>query len=364
MDGDRPARGNTWLLLAAAVLFSSTAVAQTGNKRLVCWTDDLGRKACGDSLPAQYANKQRTIIDSSGRTVKVIPAAIAPEQRAAAEAQARVDAIAKRAAEQQDAYDRALLATYSRPQELAELRNDRLASIDTTIELSESAARRNAVSVAELRARLPAADSKEKPHPALLKQIESFETALADSQRSLGDMRKARERLCSTFTRDILRFQELKSGGVTFNSPCPAVGSLSQGEAVTNIEGARRFFDRHADLENDFDPALLDNYSDDAVIKLARIGADGKPVIEERKIADYRADQVKALPIAKQKLDTHSYSDIKVEPGTSGRATISGQRTSTLTKASTPFYFVVKSTGNKPSGPEWKIVEAGTEVRQ
>lgn len=367
MRGERPAFSGLCLLLAAAILTAPTAGAQSagqqrtptgGHKRLVCWTDDAGRKACGDSLPPQYADKTRAIIDSAGRTVRVVPGALTPEQREAMEAKAREDAVAQRAADQQSAYDRALLATYSTPQELAALRDDRLASLDTSIELSEASARRDAVSVAELRARLPAADSKEKAPTRLLKQVAEFEKSLAETQRSLGLMRKNRDALCNNFSRDIRRFQELKNGAVTFSSPCPAAGSLSEdAERPVDVAAARSFFDHHTELENDFDPAFLDNYADNAVIKVSQVDAGGKRVIVERKIADYRAEQLKALPAAKQKLDTHQYSDIRIEPAKDGRAIVSGKRTSTLSKSSTPFYVVVRT-----SGSGWKIVEAGPQA--
>lgn len=365
MRGEGRALGAFWLLMAAAVAFpSSVTFAQSqpksSGKKLVCWNDELGRKSCGDSVPPRYADKQRKVVDGTGRTVKVIPGALTPEQRAAAEAQARQDAATQRAADQQAAYDRALLATYAKPQELAALRDDRLASLDTTIQLSESAARRETVSVAELRARLPAPGSKDKAPPGLLKQITQFETALSETQQSLSDMRKNRETLCANFTRDIQRFQELKSGAVTYSSPCPAAGSLApDAEATTDIAGARAFFDRHAELENDFDPALLNNFADTAVIKVTQVDASGKSVMEERRIAVYRAEQLKALPVAKQKLDTHQYADVKVEPGKGGRAMVSGRRISTLSKSSAPFYFVVKTSGDK----QWKIVEAWSEAQ-
>jgi hypothetical protein len=195
---------------------------------MVCWKDNAGNRACGDSVPAQYADRQRDVLDGSGRTIKVIPGALTPEQRAAKEAQARETAALQQAADQQAAYDRALLATYSKPQELAELRDDRLSSLDTRISLAESGLKRDSVSLAELRSRLPPEGSAEKPWPRLLNQIETYEAAVTDSQRALADMRKERDVVCANFARDIQRFQELKTGTVVYQSPCPAPGSLDQ----------------------------------------------------------------------------------------------------------------------------------------
>lgn len=239
MDGDsRRHAGNLLLIAAMTLAVSGLATAQTppkaGSTRMVCWQDDAGRRACGDSVPAQYANKQRAVLDGSGRTIRVIPGALTPEQRAAHEAKAREVAVLQQAADQQAAYDRALTATYSKPEELVELRDDRLDSLDTRISLAEASVKRDTVTVAELRSRLPAQDSDEKPTPRLLNQIKTYEQALADSQRIASDLRRDREAVCATFARDIQRFQELKGGTVTFQSSCPAPGSLQAPATAAN----------------------------------------------------------------------------------------------------------------------------------
>lgn len=231
MDGDSRRYAGTLLLIAALTcLGTGQAPAQTppkpGATRMVCWTDSAGRRACGDAVPAEYASKERSVLDGSGRTIKVIPGALTPAQRAEKEAQAREMAAVQQAADQQAAHDRSLLATYSRPQELAELRDDRLSSLDTRISLAESGLKRDSVSLAELRSRLPAEGSAEKPWPRLLNQIKTYEQAVTDSQRALAEMHKERDNVCSTFAHDIQRFQELKSGTVAYQSPCPAPGSL------------------------------------------------------------------------------------------------------------------------------------------
>lgn len=238
MDGDPRRLAGSLLLIAATALLGTAAVqAQTppkaGSTRMVCWQDDAGRKACGDSVPAKYADRQRTLLDGSGRTIKVIPGALTPAQRAEQEAKARELAVLQQAADQRAAYERALLATYSKPEELAELRNDRLESLDTRIGLAEAGLKRDSVSLAELRSRLPAQGAADKPDPKLLNQIKGYEDAVNDSQRALGDMRRDRENVCTTFARDIQRFQELKGGTVTYQSPCPSPGSLDQTASAT-----------------------------------------------------------------------------------------------------------------------------------
>lgn len=194
-------------------------------KRLVCWTDDAGDRACGDAVPARYADREKKVIDSSGRTVKTIPGAPTAEQIAEREEQSKRDAAAQREADRQAAYDRALLATYARPEELASLRDNRLATLDTSIDLAEAAARRDSVSIAELRARVPAG---QQPDARLRASIKTQESTLAETQRAVAELRRNRESVCATFTRDIRRFQELKFGTVAFDSPCPPFGAFEQ----------------------------------------------------------------------------------------------------------------------------------------
>lgn len=347
-----------FLMVALAAPLASAESKPPGKKRLVCWTDDAGNRACGDAVPARYAGKQKQILDETGRTVKTIPGALTPAQRAAQELQLQQEAEAKRAAEQQAAYDRALTATYSTPQDLAALRDDRIATIDSTIDIREAAARRDSVTLAELRTRLPPADSKTKPPAGLLKNIGQYEESLAENQRVVADLLKSRENICSTFARDIHRFQELKSGTVDFDSACPPRGSFAKPEHKIDLAAARSFFDRWVEMERDHDPELLALYADEGVVKVRSIGADGKATDAEMTMAEHRKALVKALPLAKERHESRVYSNLTVTDEGNGRAKISGTRTSTLTKIPASFYVVLK-----PSGQSWRIAEEWTEQR-
>lgn len=219
---------------AGAIAANSPPSKAPAKKRVVCWTEEGGRRSCGDAVPAQYAAREKTILDEKGRVVRVIPAALTGEQLAAREAAAREAQIAKAEADKQDAYDRALTATYSRPQELAALRDDRLAALDTSIEVTGEAITRDEASLAGLRKRLPAPGSTDKAPAVLLKKIAGFESSLGDNRRALAEMRQKREALCTTFERDIRRFQELKGGVVSFQSPCPAPSALKTAGAAAS----------------------------------------------------------------------------------------------------------------------------------
>jgi len=53
---------------AAVALLGSTAWA--GSSRIQCWTDDQGHRACGNAVQAQYADKERQVLNERGQVVE------------------------------------------------------------------------------------------------------------------------------------------------------------------------------------------------------------------------------------------------------------------------------------------------------
>ena len=62
--------------------------------RIICWTDDQGRKACGDVAPPEVSTRERQVINARGMVVEVQPRA--PTE---AERQARAEATLRAAEE-------------------------------------------------------------------------------------------------------------------------------------------------------------------------------------------------------------------------------------------------------------------------
>lgn len=217
------------LLPMLALIWSAgaCAAAPAPGKKLVCWIEASGRSACGDSIPPEYAHSERKVHDSIGRIVRTIPGELTQEQRADLADAERQAARERRKAEQQAAYDRALLASYSKPEELAALRDERLLTIDTRLRLAEKAGARVEGSLANLRKLI--AENKQIPDPRSQAQMTELEKSWKDSIGTVADLRTQRESVCSTFDRDIRRFQELQSGSVKFRSSCPGAETLLPG---------------------------------------------------------------------------------------------------------------------------------------
>ena len=208
-------------LFALSLMLAFASFSASSQSKLVCWTDNAGRRACGNTVPPEYASKERTILNKQGQVVRTVPGQASPEQIAAKEAALKQADENKRTDEKRAAYERGLMQSYSRPEDLAALRDERVAAIDTSIQLRQAAIQRDEESLTKLRKRLPGPDSKKKTPASLPKQIKEFESTVAEHQRSLADLRTRRDATCKTFDHDIRRFQELKSGTASFQSVCP-----------------------------------------------------------------------------------------------------------------------------------------------
>ena len=215
-------RTHTRALIGLAAVLVSTAASlpasadDPGKNGIVCWLDDHGQRACGDHVPPQYARKQREIYDRRGVLVHTLPAEETPEQRAEDERKQRD---AQRLLQQQQ-NDNFMLQTYRNVDELKAVRDGRLQTLDTRIDLAEKAVRDGAASVKDLQDRADAERTAGRDvSPELLGQIKTFEGAQADNIRALAQVKQDRDATASEFEREILHFQEMRGGATATPAP-------------------------------------------------------------------------------------------------------------------------------------------------
>jgi len=132
-----------------------------------------------------------------------------------------------------------------------------------------------------------------------------------------------------------------------------AVAGQKPGSA--HIPEARALFERYVTLEQQFDPLVADLYSDEAVIKNKRTYPTGQVREMTLPARQYKDLIRKAMPLAKERGDTSSYSECAYsEEG--ARVRITCKRFSTLKKYTSPISLLV---GPTPGG--WLIFEELSE---
>lgn len=202
-------------ILAGLLLSCAAAVSHAaGNSpatRLQCWTDEKGVRACGNSVPPQYAKGERQVIDAQGRVVQTKAREKTPDEveaaaRAAAERKERERIEAERAA-----YDRFLLTTYASVGDLEKARQERTGMLDSRIELAQKGVTETEATLAKLKQQVEAAKAKDRPSDKLDKQVVQFERALVDGLKAVSALKQERAAVEEKFGRDIVRYRELRS---------------------------------------------------------------------------------------------------------------------------------------------------------
>jgi len=124
------------LAVAAPVLAQKAPAAGAAVKKLYCW-DEGGRKICGDALPANAVDSARTEINPrSGQATGRVARALTTEERAAAAAQAWIDAQNAAAAAGAARRDMAMVESYADEAELRRAFQHRIALLEETVKSS------------------------------------------------------------------------------------------------------------------------------------------------------------------------------------------------------------------------------------
>ncbi len=192
------------------------------------WVDDQGVVHYGDAVPPQYADQDKTILNSHGVAVGTIPGKRTPEQAAAEAAQRKSEEHARESAQQSRQRDTNLLATYLSVEEIEALR-------DRRAEILDAQARVTGQYLEQLRAhqkQLEQQAQRFKPYNTAANATQMPERLSEDLVRTTADIatqehnlevkRKELEKLKAQFTSDIARFKELKRIETDYNGTPPA----------------------------------------------------------------------------------------------------------------------------------------------
>ena len=200
--------GGLGMLVAFVGWVPVALAATTGNTVTYKWTDDQGIVHYGDSVPPQYAQKERSVLNARGVEMRKLDAQKSPEQLAA-EARAQGDVMKQK---QHDAF---LLNTYTSVKDIEALRDLRLDQLHGQRIAAEQY-------VDSLHARLSALQDRAKnfkpysPRPAAHRMPDDVAEDLVHTLNELRTQNNAlvakteeETTLKAQFQADIERYQEL-----------------------------------------------------------------------------------------------------------------------------------------------------------
>ena len=207
--------------IAALLLLPLIAGAQ--QRSAYTWLDDEGVRHYGDKIPAEYADKPKSVINEHGVVVGHIDGKKTDEE-VEAERVAKEQAIQK---ELQMRADRALLATYQNVDEI-EMHRDR------RIELFQAQSRVTELYLRNLDRRLLQLKAESKNYrpyssdpsapmvePKLIREIQETESTIVRHQKNLEKYQKDEADIIERFDGDIHRFKDLKGLPMTTAQALP-----------------------------------------------------------------------------------------------------------------------------------------------
>ena len=208
------ARSTTILLTAVLLAFlAGGALAQDKQKKLYRWVDKNGQVHYGDSVPAEYAEQDRDVLNRQGVKVGREEGTITPEE---AKAKAAEDKAA-RDEQKRKLRDRVLLQTYQSVQELEVLRDNRLDLVDAQLTIQEQSlsnlrAQRAQIQRTAARFAPVNTDPSAQPLPEeLATDLERSASDIQTQETNLVRRREERENIRQTFEADIARYKELRA---------------------------------------------------------------------------------------------------------------------------------------------------------
>lgn len=200
------------LLLA---LFAGSGDAQTDKTKLYRWVDKNGQVHYGDSVPPEYAEQDRDILNRQGVPVGREEGLITPEEAAAKAAADK----AERDEKKRKLRDRVLLQTYQSVKELEVLRDTRLELVDAQLTIQEQSLanlRAQRAQIERMAARYSPinnnADALPLPEELAL-DLERSANDIETQQANLVKRREERESIRLNFEADIARYKELRAIG-------------------------------------------------------------------------------------------------------------------------------------------------------
>jgi len=190
--------------LIAGIAFSLPAAA-----KMYKWVDDQGVTHYGETVPPEYADKDRSELNKAGRVIKKNEVLTPEERRAKEQADAEKRA-EDEAAREQKRRDKALLSTYSNEKEIDLARGRNLQQVEARINSINSQLKMAEGNLAGLKKETDGYNAAGKKIPASLQEdMKESQARLAKLQHDLEKAKAEKTALDARYDAEKARYKEL-----------------------------------------------------------------------------------------------------------------------------------------------------------
>jgi len=177
------------------------------------WVDADGITHYGTSIPPEYVDKAHTELNSRGIEVKQIERSKTPEEIARAQELEQLRKAQGKAIAEQRAKDRILLNMFRNEDDVALLRDGKLAQVDSQIKLKKAYVARLKTRLATWQAAAAKRERRgKKPTEKQLENLESIQDLLETAYASIVEKEASKRRISARYARELDRFHQLKTG--------------------------------------------------------------------------------------------------------------------------------------------------------
>lgn len=193
-----------FISLLAVLVFSLPAEG-----KMYKWVDDKGVTHISDTIPAEYANKDRSELNKSGQVVKTKDV-LTPEERGAKQAEDARNKAALDVVRDQKIRDSSLLNTYSNVQEIELARARNAQQIDARAQITNKQLGEANHNLLELRTKADVYTKAGKPVPGYLKEdINAAQSGAAKLSKDMAGINAEKAALEARYDADKARYREL-----------------------------------------------------------------------------------------------------------------------------------------------------------
>ena len=199
-------------ILTVALLLSLPLAASADEGKVFRWVDDAGQVHYGDSIPAEYAELPKDILNEHGIAVDLLEGKKSPEELEAE----RLETERMVARDKQLRADQALLATYLTVEEILMHRDRRVELFQAQSRVTElylnNLARRLEFLRSESETYSPYSENPDAPMipEKLANHLRQTKDTIERHERNLKKYQSDEKQIISRFAGDISRFKTLK----------------------------------------------------------------------------------------------------------------------------------------------------------
>jgi Domain of unknown function (DUF4124) len=212
------------LILVISLLSTGALQAADKQTKMYRWVDDKGVTHVSDSIPPEYAQSDRSVLNNHGVPVSTQRGAMSAAELAQQKAAAQAAEDQKKKAARAAMRDQVLLDTYLSVEEIEALRDRRLELMASQIKVTEAyldylRAKQQKLKMEAQDFRPYSTNPKAPPiDDKLAAELTDTDNSIVLYEKNLTDAQSKQAGLVAQFASDIQRFKELKSAQARLNN--------------------------------------------------------------------------------------------------------------------------------------------------